>query len=455
MEQVTSQEPGPEEPMAGPLRPPPSLPAGLGARILFRFGFSYFGLYIFFTQMLGGLVLLPVGELPDFGALPPLRNLISAAAKHVFRVRAALVVTGSGSGDKIYDWIQALCLLLIALAATVIWTVIDCRRRRDREPDPYVAVRSWFRLLVRFAVGSTMISYGMVKAIPLQMPAPQLVRLLEPYGNFSPMGVLWYSVGASHPYEIFVGCAELVGGALLFLPRTATLGALICLADSIQIFMLNMTYDVPVKLFSFHLILLSLFLLGPEMPRLVNVLLLNRTAPPSTEPPLFVSRRANRIAVVGQAVFGAYLIGMNLYADAQAFYRHGGGAPKSPLYGIWDVTEMSIDGQLRAPLITDYDRWRRVIFQSPTTASFQRMDDTFVAHTAAIDVEHRSITLNKVGDANPKSTWSFQRPAAEQLSLDGDMDGHRIHMQLQRLDHSKFLLVSRGFHWIQEYPFNR
>ncbi|PSM31246.1 hypothetical protein [Haliangium sp. UPWRP_2] len=169
----------------------------MGARILFRFGFSYFGLYIFFTQMLGGLVLLPVGELPDFGALPPLRNLISAAAKHVFRVRAALVVTGSGSGDKIYDWIQALCLLLIALAATVIWTVIDCRRRRDREPDPYVAVRSWFRLLVRFAVGSTMISYGMVKAIPLQMPAPQLVRLLEPYGNFSPMGCSGLTIASS------------------------------------------------------------------------------------------------------------------------------------------------------------------------------------------------------------------------------------------------------------------
>ena len=30
----------------------------------------------------------------------------------------------------------------------------------------------------------------------------------------------------------------------------------------IQVFMLNMTYDVPVKLLSFHLILLSLFLLS-------------------------------------------------------------------------------------------------------------------------------------------------------------------------------------------------
>ena len=55
-------------------------------------------------------------------------------------------------------------------------------------------------------------------------------------------------------YEIFAGCAETLGGILLLTPRTTTLGALVCLADMIQVFMLNMTYDVPVKLFSFHLI---------------------------------------------------------------------------------------------------------------------------------------------------------------------------------------------------------
>ena len=453
MDQSPSQPPLPPEPMAtSPQSAPPRRDDRL-RRICFRFGFSYFGPYILVTQMLGILLPLPVGELPELGALPPLRNLVMSVARRVFGVRSPLVFAASGSGDKIFDWVQVFCLLSLALAATAIWTWVD--RRRDRALDPYADVRKWFRLFVRFAVGSTMITYGMVKAIPLQMPAPQLTRLLEPYGNFSPMGVLWYSVGAAHAYESFAGCAELLGGTLLFLPRTATLGALVCLAESIQIFMLNITYDVPVKLFSFHLILLSLFLLSPEMPRLVSVLLLNRTAGPSTQPPLFTSRRANRIAVALQAVFGAYLIGMNLYADARAYYQRGGGAAKSPLYGIWNVTQMSIDGQVRAPLITDYDRFRRVIFQSPTTASFQRMDDTFVPYTAAIDVGARSIILTKTGAANQKSTWSFQRPTAEQLSLDGDMDGHRIHMQLQRYDHSKFLLLSRGFHWIQEYPFNR
>ncbi len=73
-----------------------------------------------------------------------------------------------------------------------------------------------------------------------------------------------------------LGAAETLGGILLLAPRTTTLGALVCLADMIQVFMLNMTYDVPVKLFSFHLILFSLFLLAPEANRLLGFFFTDR-----------------------------------------------------------------------------------------------------------------------------------------------------------------------------------
>jgi hypothetical protein len=110
-----------------------------------------------------------------------------------------------------------------------------------------------------------------LKVIPIQMPYPDLTRLIEPFGNFSPMGILWSSIGISPAYEIFAGCAETLGGLLLIFPRTAIFGALICLADMLEVFMLNMTYDVNVKLISVHLILLALLLLTPDLRRLVNV----------------------------------------------------------------------------------------------------------------------------------------------------------------------------------------
>jgi hypothetical protein len=39
--------------------------------------------------------------------------------------------------------------------------------------------------------------------------------------------------------------------------------------------------------------------------------------------------------------------------------------------------------------------------------------------------------------------------------LDGELNGHKVRMSLERLDANTFTLVNRGFHWVQEYPYNR
>jgi uncharacterized membrane protein YphA (DoxX/SURF4 family) len=420
----------------------------VASRVAFRFCFTYFSLFSLSTQIFGGLFPIPKVDIPDPATLAPMRQIVFWTAAHVFRVKQPLVYTGSGSGDKTFDWVLAFCLLVFAALATVVWSALDRRRVN------YAGLHKWFRLFIRFALGSEMILYGMTKAVPLQMPFPYLTTLIEPYGHFPPMAVLWFSIGASPAYEMFTGCAELLGGLLLIVPRTATFGALVCLADVTEVFMLNMTYDVPVKLFSFHLIMLALFLLAPEFSRLARFFFLNRSAGPSTQPELFRGQRANRIALAAQIVFGIWLLASNAYGARDAWHTYGAGAPKSPLYGIWNVEQFSIDGQLRAPLLTDSDRWRRVIFDSPKGMTFQRMDESLTYYVATIDAGARTLALTKYNDKKWKAAFTFQRPARDRLILDGDLDSHKVHMQLQLVDRNKFLLVSRGFNWIQEYPFN-
>jgi hypothetical protein len=38
--------------------------------------------------------------------------------------------------------------------------------------------------------------------------------------------------------------------------------------------------------------------------------------------------------------------------------------------------------------------------------------------------------------------------------LQGKLLEETLTVKLRRLDTSRFLLVSRGFHWISEYPYN-
>ncbi len=428
------------------LVPPQRKPSwSVVSRIAFRFCLVYFGLFCLLTQIFGGLV--PIANL-GISNFWPTRQIVTWTAVHIFGITHPLVYMG-GSGDKVFDWVLVFCLLVIAAVATVVWSILD------RSRPNYVALYRWFRVAVRFALASQMLLYGMAKVVPLQMRFPPLIRLLEPFGNFSPMGVLWSSVGASPAYEIFAGSAEVLAGILLIIPATATLGALVCLADCIQIFTLNMTYDVPVKLFSFHLLLMSVFLLAPELRRLADFFVLNRVPGPSKQAPLFATRRANRIAVAAQIVFGMCLLGMNVYASWSLWHSYGGGAPKSVLYGIWKVDQLSIDGQLRPPLLTDAARWHRVIFDSPDAMTFQNMDDSFDSYGAAIHTGDQTIALKKFKDENWKATLKFQREPGNQLTLDGEMDHHKIHMQLQLVDRNSFTLVNRGFHWVQELPFDR
>ena len=415
-------------------------------RIAFRFCLVYFGLYSLTTQIITSLFYTSEGlDWPDPATLWPLRLVIVWIAAHIFHVNAPLSFgSNSASGDDTFGWVLAFCLLMIATAATVVWSLLDRRR------ENYAELHKWFRLFVRFGLAGQMLTYGFGKIFLVQMPYPSLTTLLQPFGTISPMSLLWKSMGAAPNYEIFCGCAEVVGGLLLIFPRTATFGALISLADMTQVVMLDLNYDVPVKLFAFHLILLSCFLLAPDVPRLVRFLLLNRATVPSTQAQLFRGVRANRIALAAQMILGLWLVGMNCHFYQAEWSTRSDGRPLPALYGIWEVRQMSIDEQPRSPLLTDSTRWRRAIFDYPDRMAFQRTDDSFASYGASVNLPDRTLALTKRADKNWTASFTFQRPAGDQLILDGRMDNHQVHMELQLTDRNSFLLVSRGFHWIND-----
>jgi hypothetical protein len=231
-------------------------------------------------------------------------------------------------------------------------------------------------------------------------------------------------------------------------------GAMICLADMINVFALNMTYDVPLKVITFHLILLALFLLAPEFSRMADLFFRDRPVGASAHPPLFANPSSNRLAIAVQVVFGVYLLCMFTYLNVGYWYALGGGSPKSPLYGIWNVEELAIDGQVRPALLNDYDRrWRRVLFDSPDKLIFQRTDDSFARYGVSVDVYSKTLQLTKGNSKTWKSSFSFEKPASDRLILDGQMDGYAIRMKLQRVEFDTLRLLNSDFRWIRPPDF--
>jgi hypothetical protein len=403
----------------------------------------YLGLFILATQISGSL--LPNGAFyyRGLGRLWPLREVTTWMATRVFGATIGPDEV-TANGEPLFFWVQTFWILIVALAGTAVWSFVD------RARVEYARAYQWFRLFVRFALAASMFEYGMTKVIPTQFPTPSLETLVTPAGDLTLSAMLWTSIGASPAYEIFTGCVEILGAVLLVIPRTTLLGALVTLAAATQVFALNMTFDIGLKLISLHLMLLALFLLAPDFWRLADLLVWNRPVAPRVSASLWSTRRAQRTAAIVQLAVGAYLLGMYTFINVRFWEVGGGGAPRSALYGIWNIEAMSIDGVTQPPVLNDYDRrWRRVIFDEPKTITFQRTDDSFARYTGSIDTSAKTFEIRRAGSGQWRADFVYEQPSPDSLRLDGTMDGHRLELHLRQVNPDTLRLLNSRFRWVR------
>jgi hypothetical protein len=267
------------------------------------------------------------------------------------------------------------------------------------------------------------------------------------------MGLLWTFMGASAPYTTFAGLTEWLGGVLLVFRRTALLGALVCIGALTNVVMLNFCYDVPVKLFSSHLLAMAVFLVAPDLWRLANLFVLNRPVPPAPDPRLIRRRWLRMAALTLQVLFAAgFSIYMMYSAQVQLAEYY---SARSPLRGIWNVDQLRVDGQAGPPPGAEALQWRRVVFDYPTVLAIQLTSESRRRYWLALDAAKKTLALTKRDDPAWKSALSYQQPAPGRLMLEGTFEGHKVQASLHRVEESKFLLLNRGFHWVSEFPFNR
>src|SRR3954470_12248074 len=193
-------------------------------------------------------------------------------------------------------------MAVVALVASLVWAAVDRRRARDAR------LREVLRVVVRYTLAFSVLAYGASKLFFGQFPPPSASRLVQTYGESSPMGLMWTFMGASPGYVFFSGLAETVGSVLLLFRRTTTLGALVLAAVMTNVVMLNFCYDVPVKLCSSHYLAMCILLLVPDLGRLANVIVFNRATQPVARdlvlprPWMRVTRRVLKYGVIAVAV---------------------------------------------------------------------------------------------------------------------------------------------------------
>jgi hypothetical protein len=409
---------------------------------------------VFFFLMMAEFM-IGFGVLPGFinKLLGPYSNFwvwfTKWTGKNILLIDYPITVMPNGSGDSTYNYVQLFVWVMFSFLFALTWVLLD------RRHTSYRRLAYWLRIFIRYYLGYTLLVYGFVKVIKLQFPSPGLLRLLQPYGDSSPMGLAWTFVGFSTGYNMYIGGAEVLAGFLLFFKRTTLLGSLLSMTIMMNVAAMNFSFDIPVKIFSIILVLLSVYLAAFDWPRIRNVFFLNRTAdaavismPQPTTWKRILQRTLKCLVIL-------YALNSTLLSSLQNRMIYGDAAPKPPLYGIYNVNYVVVNHDTIPPLTTDTARWKQIIFNYKNNATVRVMSDSLHAMRLVLDTTLKTALFKDFRDTSIIYNFRYSQPDKEHLLFAGRYGNDSAFISTTRFDETRFRLMSRGFHWINEYPYNR
>ena len=414
----------------------------LPQKILFRFVAVYIFCYIGLEEIM---------ELTG-GLFDP---LIGWIAKYLLHISYPITVKPNGSGDTTYNYVQEFLFLVLSLITCIIWSV------SDRKRGSYNKMLYWLQVLVRYYLAYVLLGYGYAKIFKSQFPEPSLQRLMQPYGQSSPMGLAWTFLGFSSAYNFFIGFFEAIGGVLMIFRRTTIFGACIAATVITNIVLINFCYDVPVKLFSSNLLFMALFIILSDSRRVLNFFILNKDVRAADLNIVFKKRKWRITRIVLKSLFVFYAVGYVGYiymGNVRAYYRP---YPKSPLYGIYNVETFAVNNDTIPPMAADTTRWRKVVIYSSDNLQLYKMNDTISWRSCIIDTLAKTLIINQPGK-NEGYHMSYATEGKDIVILRARIESRlrfirpfdSLYIKLRRTDEHDLLLMNRGFHWINEYPNN-
>ena len=204
--------------------------------------------------------------------------------------------------------------------------------------------------------------------------------------------------------------------------------------------------------------MMSLFLLVHDGKRLLKFFFTNEFVNlPVIQPPIVknnwlrITKVCIKVLLIGNAlIYGA----IQAVANSK---KYGDDAPKTTLYGVYNVDKFIFSNDTLQPLTTDTVRWRQLVIQWEGVASVRLMNDSISRYFVKLDSTLHTIEMQLRDDTLRKHSFHYQIPDPNQLILKGvsNNDSLIVLFNKNKDDLKNFRLTKRGFHWINEYPYNR
>ena len=155
------------------------------------------------------------------------------------------------------DYSSDSCSMLVLIIILLLTSLIFSFLIKKKWTKHFLLITEYVCVIY---ISVILIKYGIDKIFTAQFPTPEPNILFTRFGNLDKDILFWSTIGTSKIYNIIIGSIELFSGALLLFKRSHFLGSLLAIISFSQILIINISFDISVKLFSLILLLMSLFL---------------------------------------------------------------------------------------------------------------------------------------------------------------------------------------------------
>lgn len=178
-------------------------------------------------------------------------NLINWTANQLgFNWKLTDFSSDSVRGAILYAW-----LFIISIPITLL-----LKRKGPELGEKLIQIVT---IVFSYYLSWVLLKYGFDKLFKAQFYSPEPNILYSRVGDLDKDMLFWTSMGSSYSYSVMTGIFEIIPAMLLLFKKTRNLGILIAIGVFINVFALNIGFDISVKFFVCFLLLMSCFLAYP------------------------------------------------------------------------------------------------------------------------------------------------------------------------------------------------
>jgi hypothetical protein len=235
--------------------------------------------------------------------------------------------------DTSWNMVAALAFLFVAVVIAVTWTLFEKRKAHP-------GLLAYMHTFLRYYLVFVLFYYGIGKLFISQFQSPPSpAQLLRPVLEFDPHRLFWLFMGTSKSYQFFAGLMEVLAGVLLLFRRTSLLGAFLSLGVLGNTLMLNIGYDTQIKLFLLHLILISFFIIYPDINKLYRFFIKRQpTALPVISSSIINNTKYKWLPYILKFSLISFFIFLNV-SGTMDYRKQELNAPYKHIAGLYEIKE--------------------------------------------------------------------------------------------------------------------